>query len=180
MNDIKNNIKDYSSDNTVGFWKRTLSFLMDILIINLVIVSPFRGIFSGYINSGSLKQSLSLGAMTMPSNMYWAIFFIFLLALLYFTFFDYYLGQTPGQMLLKIKTISIKEKDGQIKLWTAALRNCYILPFFPFYIFWVVEPLYLAFYKERLLEKITFTKTVYESDKQSNKNIYKEYKLNKV
>jgi uncharacterized RDD family membrane protein YckC len=174
-----------NTNNIVGFWRRALAFILDLFIINLVIVSPFREMFSKYFYNGSLSQglsqSLSFSETILPSNLYWAVFLIFLLALLYFAFFEYYLGQTPGMMLLRIKAISLKEKDGQIKLWSAIVRNCYILPFFPFYIFWIIEPLYLAFYKERLLEKITFTKTIYESESyKKNKHIYEEYKLNKV
>lgn len=83
-------------------------------------------------------------------------------------------------MLLKIKVISIIDTHQEITIPRALLRNCFILPFFPFYIFWVVEPLYLAFYKERFLEKITGTKTVYEYEKDHTKGYVKEYKLDKV
>jgi len=168
-------------DNTVNFWKRMFAFIIDLLIINIVIIYPFRGVFIKYFSGISIAQSFSSNNIIVPTDAYWAIFIISILALLYFTFFDYYLGQTPGKMLLKIKVISTKDKDESINMWRALLRNCYVLPFFPFYIFWFVEPIYLAFYKERFLEKISSTKTVFEeSDKYASKNYAKEFKLDKV
>ena len=169
----------------VSYSRRAISLLLDLLVINLVIIYPFRGIFVKYFGKLTLAQSFS-DTIILPTNVYLALFFISLLALLYFTFFDYYLGQTPGMMILKLKSISLRSEDQRIGLWTAILRNCFILPFLPFYIFWVVEPIYLAFYKERLLEKITFTKTVNEIEKfdrinsSDRKDYYKGYKLGKV
>ncbi|MGV8172279.1 MAG: hypothetical protein ACP5OA_06325, partial [Candidatus Woesearchaeota archaeon] len=75
---------------------------------------------------------------------------------------------------------SDKDEENNISLWKAVIRNCYILPFFPFYIFWIVEPMYLAFYKERFLEKITHTRTICYSNDITYKTKYKEYKLEKV
>jgi uncharacterized RDD family membrane protein YckC len=167
-------------DNVVSFWKRMFSFVIDLMIINMIIIYPFRGIFIKYFSGISLSQTLNSNNMTVPTSAYVVMLIISVLALLYFTFFDYYLGQTPGKMLLKIKVISTKDKDSSVGMGQALLRNCYILPFFPFYIFWFVEPIYLAFYKERFLEKITSTKTVYESDRYMVKGYTKEYKLDKV
>jgi hypothetical protein len=86
-------------------------------------------------------------------------------------------------MFVKIKVISVIDTDRGtqgITMPRALLRNCFVLPFFPFYVFWFVEPLYLAFYKERFLERITGTKTVFESEKNQIKGYAKEYKLDKV
>lgn len=169
-------------DKGVTFWKRLFAFIIDLMVINLVIIYPFRGIFIKYFSGISLAQSLSSNNIAVPTSAYFVMLIISALALLYFSFFDYYLGQTPGKMLLKIKVISTKEKDTSIGMWQALLRNCFVLPFFPFYIFWFVEPIYLAFYKERFLEKISSTKTVYDSDIESKGHIkdYKEFKLDKV
>ena len=165
----------------MSFWKRTLALLLDVIIVNLIIIYPFRSVFVKYYGNITLEQSLRLGEVPVPSAIYWVIIIISLLTLMYFTFFDYYISQTPGKMLLKIKSISLKNKDQKIGLWDSLLKNCFVMPFFPFYIFWVVDPIYLIFYKERFLEKITFTKTVYESEKLQKKTTdYGEYKLNKV
>ncbi len=173
----------------VSFWKKAVALLLDLIIINLLIIYPFRQVFVKYFGNITLAQSLNLSEVAVPSIVYWAIFIISILMLIYFTFFDYYLSQTPGQMLLKIKSVSLKNKDGKIGLWESVLKNCFILPFFPFYMFWIIDPIHLIFYKERFLEKITYTKTIYESepinkrtknktDKSADK--YDEYKLEKV
>ncbi|MGV8141186.1 MAG: RDD family protein [Candidatus Woesearchaeota archaeon] len=163
---------------SVGFWKRTLAFFMDIMIINIVIISAFRNAFYKQLGNISIMDSLNMTGIVFPQKMYVMIFVISILALLYFTFFEYYLGQTLGQMIIRIRVISLKDASQKPSLWRAALRNCYVLPFFPFYIFWILEPIHLAFYKGRFLEKITATETVYESNE--NTKSYKEYKLEKV
>jgi uncharacterized RDD family membrane protein YckC len=110
----------------------------------------------------------------LPDNIYLMIFIIFVLAMLYFIFFEYYLGQSLGQMFFDIK---IQSKDDNITLMQAFLRNCFILPIFPFYILWVIEPLYLVFYKERLTERLTGTSTIIMS---KSSGYLSEYKLQKV
>jgi uncharacterized RDD family membrane protein YckC len=167
---------------TVGFWRRALAFLIDIVIINIIIASPFRNILYKQFGNLSVAEAFNIGSTAVSSTLYWMMFILSVLALLYFTFFEYYLGQTPGNMLTKIRIISLKDGDKKVGLWRAAVRNCYVFPFFPFYIFWIIEPIYLAFYRERFLEKITFTRTVYESYDYGSRKIktYKDYKLEKV
>jgi uncharacterized RDD family membrane protein YckC len=144
------------------FFKRALSFIIDIIIINVIIIWPFQKLFYGYANTG-------MNIDILPLNIYLAIILIFILSWLYFSFMEYYLGQSIGQMVLQLKV------SEDLSLWKSLFRNCYMMPFFPFYILWIVEPVYLAFFKERLLEKISGTKTI-------SSNIYKSYnyRLKKV
>ncbi len=160
--------------DTAQFWKRTFSFIIDLVIIDLVIFYPFNGVFANFFN-------INIGSENIPSSIYFIVFIISLLAWLYFTFFEYYLGQSPGQMLTKIRVISIKDVKGKsesLNFWQALLRNCFILPFFPFYILWIMEPFYLAFYKERFLERLSVTRTV--SDSLGSTGGLKGFKLEKV
>jgi uncharacterized RDD family membrane protein YckC len=152
----------------VPFWKRAIAFIFDLLVINFVIAFPFQGIFQQY--AGSFNFGI---ATSFSPHAYYALILISLLALLYFTFSEYYIGQTVGMMLVNIQAISTQ---GNVGLLKAFIRNCFILPFFPFVLLWLVELIHLIFYKERLLEKITGTKTVM----MAKKNIYTEYKLQKV
>ncbi|MGV8086848.1 MAG: RDD family protein [Candidatus Woesearchaeota archaeon] len=168
-------------NENVSFWKRMFALIIDLIIVNMIIIYPFRSVFIKYFGNITLKQSVQLSEVALPSIVYWVIMIISILTLIYFTFFDYYLSQTPGKMLFKLKSISLKNKNRELNLGEALLKNCFALPFFPFYIFWIIDPIYLIFYKERFLEKITSTKTVYESDKNIKKtNNYDEYKLSKV
>lgn len=158
---------------TAGFWKRMLAFIFDIMIINIIIIWPFQKIFSNYVMPGNISSNI-LNTPQLSTSMYFVIFIIFFLAMLYFIFFEYYLGQSIGQMFFDIKIIS---KNDNITLWRAFLRNCFMLPIFPFYILWVIEPLYLAFYKERLTERLTGTSTVVVS---KSRGYLSDYKLQKV
>ncbi|MGV8150684.1 MAG: RDD family protein [Candidatus Woesearchaeota archaeon] len=152
------------------FWKRAFAFIFDLLIINLVIGWPFQNTLQGY----SMKN---IGIDTVfPAKTYFIIIIIFILALLYFTFFEYYIGETPGQTMFNIESIS---NSGEMTIWKALARNIFILPLFPFYIFWIIEPLHLAFYKQRLLEKWTNTSTIMKSQ-SLNKKYMQKYNLKKV
>lgn len=147
----KHLLSDATQNNSASFWKRTVAFVFDLLVINLVIAGPFQSTLSQY----AMKE-FSLDAV-LPEHAYFIVFIIFLLAMLYFTFLEYYIGQTPGQMLMNIESVAL---DGNMTFWKALLRNIFILPFFPFYILWFLEPIHLAFYKQRLLERWTGTNTV--------------------
>lgn len=166
--DLKKSIlsEGNAPSNTATFWKRAMAFVFDLLVINLIIAWPFQSTLQQY----AMKE-FSLNA-TLPAEAYLIVFMMFLLALLYFAFLEYYIGQTPGQMLVNIKSVS---NDNNMTFWKAVLRNIFILPFFPFYIFWILEPIHLIFYKQRLLERWTNTNTV-----TVEKFDYTKYKLKKV
>ena len=155
---------------TTRFWRRILSFIFDLLMINTVILWPFQKVLEKYSLVSSFSDLLTTD--TFPMQLYYIFFIISLLALCYFAFFEYYLGQTPGQLLFDIHVIA---KDGRLTLWRCIVRNIFILPLFPFYIFWIIEPIHMIFTKDRLLERITHTQLV-----DYNIRTYKEYKLNKV
>lgn len=137
--------------NNASFGKRTLSFIFDILLINIIIAWPFQRILEKYA-----LEKVSIN-MVLPAKIYFITMIIFVLAMFYFTFMEYYIGQTPGQMIVNIKSISL---NGEMTFWKSLIRNIYILPFFPFYIFWILEPIHLILYKRRLLEKWTDTDTI--------------------
>jgi len=152
--------------NNATFWRRALAFIFDLLLINLVIAWPFQ----------STLQKFALRELTfesvLPAQAYFIVMMIFILALLYFTFLEYYIGQTPGQMIMGIESIA---NNGKMTFWKALGRNIFILPFFPFYVLWVLEPIYLIFYKQRFLERWTNTNTV-----MVGKVNYEKFNLKKV
>jgi uncharacterized RDD family membrane protein YckC len=131
--------------------RRLLAFIVDLLVINLVIIWPFRSlltkIFSPLMQNPFLVESI-------PSQAYVAIAIIAVIALLYFTLFEYSLNQTIGMSLLNLYA------EGNITFFTTIIRNLFIIPFFPFYILWIVDPLHLIFTGERFTERITRTSTV--------------------
>ena len=56
--------------------------------------------------------------------------------------------------------IAVMSELGELTLWQCILRNIVVLPFFPFIILWVVEPIYLFTQGRRLLERLSKTRTV--------------------
>lgn len=152
--------------NAATFWKRALAFIFDLLVINLVVAWPFQ----------SALQQFAVGKLSfdtvLPTEAYFIVLMMFILAWFYFTFLEYYVGQTPGQMLMNMKSVS---NDNNMTFSKALFRNIFILPFFPFYILWILEPIHLAFYKQRILERWTNTNTV-----MVEKFDYNKFKLKKV
>jgi len=169
LQDPLNMISKKTPDNNASFWKRTVAFVFDLLLINLVVAWPFQSTLQQY----AIKE-LTFDSV-LPAEAYFIVFMIFLLALLYFTFLEYYIGQTTGQMLIGLESVS---NDGKMTFLKALIRNIFILPFFPFYILWIMEPIHLIFYKQRLLERWTNTNTVIKG--KINYEKYEKFNLKKV
>lgn len=130
------------------FWRRVGAFLLDLLVINFIIIGPFSDVFTPFLDAGIF------GAEALPDHVYTSVIIISILALLYFSLMQHYAQQTIGMMILGMYVIP---RPG---FWRSVARNLYILPFFPFNILWIVEPLYLYLKGRRLLERITKTDTV--------------------
>ena len=144
------------------FWKRSLAFLADLLLINLVIFFPFRRIiqkllpaptsysetYNYLISNATYTKTLTLVSITMS-----------LLAILYFALMEYKLQQTPGKMLFNISVVSDIKK---LSFWQCLVRSLLIIPIFPFILLWVIDPLFIIFTKtnQRLSEILSKTKTV--------------------
>ncbi|MBI2129311.1 RDD family protein [Candidatus Woesearchaeota archaeon] len=139
--------------------RRIIAFLIDLLIINFIILRPFRNVLLKLMPGGSFNEAYSYLLSNQNANT--ALFFITaaisLLALLYFVILQYKLGQTVGMMLL---SLHIEPKE--IKLWQALVRNLFIIPVFPFFLLWMLDPIYLLFNKEgkRFTERLSNTKIV--------------------
>lgn len=152
------NLPQQRTGNTdASIWRRAGALIIDLLIVNLVIISPFQKVFTKMIDPElSLTETMNQLQGTVNPILYWALIFIVMLTLTYFTIFQLKLKQTPGMMILKLKV------KGKLTTWKTILRNLYLIPFFPFYILWIVEPLHLLLKGRRLLEEWTNTKTIME------------------
>ncbi len=164
--------------NHAPIGKRILAFIADFLIIDIVIFWAFQNAFAQVFFAKTFKEAMQ-SAQSINPAVYFLLLVVALLMLFYHTFFEYYLGQTPGQMFFTIRVID--RVKGEVGFWKALTRNLYILPFFPFYIFWIIEPIYLAFYKERFLERITNTATINADAYSTPENrSWKSYPFKKV
>ncbi|MEK6916456.1 MAG: RDD family protein [Nanoarchaeota archaeon] len=145
------------------FWKRALSFIIDILIIQFIIFMPYSGVIQGklpvtdnfmqnykYIeaNSGVVEGLIPMFVV------------MFALVFVYFVIFEFKFGQTPGKMIMKLKLqLEKKEKMTVIK---AVIRNMAAFPIFPFTLLWIIDPLYLLITGNRLSDNFSKTRMVEE------------------
>lgn len=130
--------------------KRLMAFIIDLFVINLVIVYPFRSALTGFFGT-SLSFQLP---ERLPFEIWLAITAIILLSWAYFSLTQYLLNQTPGMMLVNI------EIAGQVSLAKGFFRNIYVFPVFPFYLLWILEPIVILIKKQGILDRISKTKVI--------------------
>jgi uncharacterized RDD family membrane protein YckC len=91
-------------NNKAGFWIRTLAFLIDLAILNIIyLFFLFAGCLAVYLalQTQDLYVYLSkVGALTLPCNL-----IITAITIGYFTYFHGSTGQTIGKMACKIKVV---------------------------------------------------------------------------
>jgi len=136
--------------------KRMSAFIIDLLLLDLIILFPFNSIFDKIIKGNTIKEQV----MFIQNNplLMGKVSFIFLItgiiATIYFSYFEYKIKQTPGKLLFNIFTISEIEKPKFIHYLTS---NLFLIPIFPFYLLWFIEPIYafMSPKNQRLTEKIS-------------------------
>lgn len=132
-------------------WKRIFAWLVDMAIINIVLLSPFSSILDKIIPSTkTFAYAATGGSITIVMSA------IALIIILYFTFFEYLLGQSLGKMLFNIYVVS----DNGLKFWQALVRNILYIPIIPFVFIWVLDPMMMIITGRRLSEIATKTRTV--------------------
>ncbi len=143
---------------TASLLRRILAFIFDLLVINLIIIRPFKGLLErilGTENSYKVIMALAEQNASLVQHLTFVLFFISALALFYFTIFEYKYGQTLGQMLFKLH---VRAEKGKLKFWQCLINNMFIMPFFPFFILWAIDPFYMFYSGKRFSEKIAKTK----------------------
>lgn len=152
--------KPRKSDINAGLFKRVFAFALDLVIVNLVVGYPFGKLISRLVPAsdvGAVYNYLA-GSPGIAGQVQVAILLAFLMALAYFVTFEYKMQQTPGKLFMNLRVVSKK----RLRFWQCLLRSLWILPFFPFVLFWVLDPIVALFSKERqrLTEKWSRTKVV--------------------
>ena len=84
--------------NYAPLWKRIFAYIIDISLVNLIVIVPFKTIITMPENS---KQILS----TPSIDLIIAILTIILLILIYFIYTEYKTKQTLGKLLFNIKVM---------------------------------------------------------------------------
>ena len=134
-----------------SLFRRALAFAVDLMVMNLVLFAPFEGIL-GHFVKGSWTDTFAITQI--PVELIAVMVCMVILAWLYLTLLEYFLRQTLGMMLTGLYV------EGQVSFARVLIRNLFIVPFFPFFLLWLIEPLYLFFRGERWLEVMTKTRTV--------------------
>jgi len=142
-------------------WKRIAAFAIDFFVIEFVLGFPFQSLIKRIMPT---ELSYSEAYSFFMNNSYYtkmltALMIMFsVLAILYFAILEYKLGQTVGKILMNIKVVGEKK----LGFWQCIGRSLFLIPAFPFFLLWVIDPLYLFFGKkgQRLSEVLTKTKVV--------------------
>ena len=131
------------------------SYAIDLFIVNLVIISPFKKLFREMLPQQTseiysyLQNNPQANSMLIASSI-----FIGVLTVGYFAFFEYKVQQTPGKMIMKL--FIVPEKGKKLSVWNYILSNLTFIPLFPFFFLWVIDPIHMFLSKknQRFMEKI--------------------------
>ena len=140
-------------------WKRALAFFIDMLIINFIILFSFRRLFQEIIPASlSFRETFKLvNAPGLSSLIFTTSVFAAILMILYFTILEGRLKQSIGKIFTNIY---ITSETKELKLWQLLVRNLFLIPFFPFILLWIIDPIFMLFTKDnkRLSEILSKTK----------------------
>ena len=143
-------------------WKRIAAFFIDLMIINLVVLLPFRALFRSIIPKDySFSEAYRLlGSSTDYTSFISSVSVVVsILVMLYFLMLEKKMSQSIGKMLMKIYVIS---DNKVLKTWQLLVRNIVFIPIFPFVLLWILDPLFMFFTKtnQRLTEILGKTRVV--------------------
>lgn len=123
-------VEAVSIRDKAGFWRRTAAFIIDLFLLQwITLLFLWLGAIAEEL---AMAQSLAIPGGLSESLMDWAELHTriwSLLFLVYFSFFTWYGGQTPGKMALGIRVVTT---NGQSVSWLRALGRtlCYNLDIF--------------------------------------------------
>lgn len=167
-------------------WKRIAAFFIDMIIINLIILFPFRSLFQNIIPKDySFSEAYKLlSSSTDYTGFITSVSFIMsVLIILYFLMMEIKMSQTIGKMLMNIYVVDARENaidmrvsrrdslasysrstsdNNTLKVWQLLARNLVFIPIFPFVLLWILDPLFMFFTKtnQRLTEILSKTRVV--------------------
>ena len=133
--------------------RRAFAFLLDLIIINFVIFTPFKLILNKIIPASSYSAAKDYiqsnpEALAFISSMF---FVVGIISLFYFSYMEYKIQQTPGKMIIGLYI----KPDKEVKFSNYIFSNLFLIPIFPFTLLWIIDPIYLftSNKNQRLMEK---------------------------
>jgi len=146
-------------------WKRMIAFFIDIMIIMLFILFPFRKLFQGIVpKEYSFSEAYKLLASTSYTSYIVSIYLASsALTFLYFYLLEKKMSQTIGKKLMNIYVVS---NINNLKRWQLFVRNLVFVPIFPFDLLVILDPIFMFFTKtnQRLTEILSKTRVVASYD----------------
>jgi len=140
--------------------KRLGAFIVDLIIINIIILFPFRGVFESILPAAKFSEAFDF-LRSPESSMILEIILIAvgILTMLYFMLLEKKIAQTPGKMLFNL---FVRSQGKDLKNWQLFVRSMFLIPLFPFVLLWLIDPIAMLFTKEnqRLSEILSRTKVV--------------------
>jgi len=144
-------------------WKRASAFMIDLLIINIVILYPFKKYFKSMLPTDNFKQAIDYAITNPPITETITTIAIMasILTVLYFSLSNHKTGTTIGKYLMKLKT---KSTEKESRYWQHLVASLTFIPFMPFILLWAVDPVYMFMNekRQRLMERIGKLETVEE------------------
>ena len=140
--------------------KKLFAFLIDLLIINIIVLFPFKKIFRGIVpNPESFSNTLDFLSNNSSIPLTVIVLPVAFLSILYFMIFEKKLQQSPGKMLFNLY---VKSQTKDLKYWQLFVRSVFLIPLFPFILLWIIDPIVMFFNKDgqRLSEILSKTKVV--------------------
>ena len=140
-------------------WKRIFAFLIDLIILNVIVIWPFRAVLNSLMPSGSFASMYASieNNPVLVSQINSIYFYIGALAFLYFTISEARLGQSIGKKIIGLYVVS---GNREASLWQIMFRNLFLFPVFPLALIWIIDPLMMIFWKGRLSDVISRTQVV--------------------
>ncbi|MBI2660893.1 RDD family protein [Candidatus Woesearchaeota archaeon] len=152
--------EEYQTSSRALLWKRIAAFLIDLLIINFVVLFPFKGALEEMFSAANLGQMLEQISSdpALAAQLTTASFLISLLFISYFVLFESKYGQSIGKKLMGLYVASLTKEKG-VRFWQHLVRNVVFLPIFPFILLWIIDPLFMIFSRsnQRLTEILSKT-----------------------
>ena len=150
-------------DVPAAVWKRFVAFLADLMIVNVIILYPFKRYFESIMPTTNYKETINY-IMANPSvvNTVSAIaIMVSILTVLYFSLSGYKTGTTIGKYFFRLKTKSLEK---EARYWQYFVSSLTFVLFTPFVVLWIIDPIYmfLSEKRQRFMEKIAKLQTVEE------------------
>jgi len=127
--------------------KRLFAFVIDILIIDVIVLFPFRGLMGRIIpDTGSFSKTFEFLSDSSSNSITLIVSITAAFAILYFVILEKKLGQSPGKMLFNLY---VKSQTKDLKYWQLFVRSVFLIPFFPFILLWVIDPIVMFFHQRK-------------------------------